>query len=192
MLSSANILRNRLASASDGLKLFCARNVRCRRSNALSSGKNSVMIEAQIDKDLKTALLGGDRTQADTLRGLKSALLYAKVEKGKRDSGLSEEEEIAVLAREAKKRSESAELYEKGGSKERAEAELKEKSIIERYLPKQISEAELKPIVDQAISEVGAEDMSKMGAVIGLVKQKTAGSADGALIAKIVKESLSQ
>jgi uncharacterized protein YqeY len=149
------------------------------------------MIEAQIERDLKTALLSGDRLQADTLRGIKSALLYAKVEKGKRDSGLSEEEERTVLAREVKKRIESAELYAKGGSKERADTELKEKAIIEKYLPKQLSESEVKDIIGQVISESGVNDLSQMGRIIGLVKQKTAGSADGALIARLVKEALS-
>lgn len=150
------------------------------------------MLEQQIEQDLKAALLGGDRQKADTLRGLKSALLYAKVEKGKRDEGLTEEEEIAVLSKEAKKRAESAELYVRGGSQERADAELAEKTIIEKYLPKQLSEEELKPLVDQAINELGVHDVSGMGQVIAAVKKQTAGSADGGLIAKVVKESLSR
>ena len=150
------------------------------------------MLEQQIEQDLKAALLDGDRAKADTLRGLKSALLYVKVEKGKRDSGLSNDEEIAVLAKESKKRAESAELYQKGGIAERAESELSEKAIIDKYLPKQLSEAELIPIVEQAVKELGVTDLSKMGQVIAVVKHNTAGSADGSLIAKVVKESLSK
>ena len=150
------------------------------------------MLEPQIEQDLKAALLAGDKTKAETLRGLKSALLYAKVEKGKRESGLSEEEEVAVLAREAKKRAESAQLYLKGGAKDRAEAELTEKAIIDAYLPKQLSEDELRAIILETIKQTGVSDMSGMGAVIAEVKKKSAGSADGATIARLVKEVLSQ
>ena len=150
------------------------------------------MLEQQIEQDLKAALLEGDRVKAETLRGLKSALLYAKVEKGKRDSGLSKDEEVAVLAKESKKRAESADLYQKGGSADRAETELTEKAFIDKYLPEQLSEAELKPIVEQVIKDLGVTDMSGMGQVIAVVKQKTAGSADGGIIAKAVKENLSK
>lgn len=150
------------------------------------------MLEQRLEQDIKAALLAHDSLKADTLRGLKSALLYAKVAKGKKETGLSEAEEIAVLVGEAKKRSESAELYVQGGSQERADKELKEKAIIEVYLPKQLSEAELVPIVDKTIAELGVSDISGMGQVIGKIREVTAGSADGALIAKLVKERLSK
>lgn len=150
------------------------------------------MLEERLEQDIKTALLAGDALKADTLRGLKSALLYAKVAKGKKESGLSEAEEIAVLSSEAKKRTESAELYVQGGSQERADKELKEKAIIETYLPKQLSEAELVAIVDKTISDLGVSNMSGMGQVIGRIKEVTAGSADGSMIARLVKERLSK
>ena len=150
------------------------------------------MLEQQIEQDLKAALLSGDRMKAETLRGIKSALLYAKVEKGKRETGLSKDEEIAVLSKESKKRTESAELYLKGGSQEKADAELKEKELIDKYLPEQLSETALNEIVESAIKELGATDLSAMGKVIALVKEKTAGAADGGLIAKAVKDKLNQ
>lgn len=150
------------------------------------------MLEKQIEQDLKVALLGGDRFKAQTLRGLKSALLYFKVEKGKRESGLSEDEEIAVLSKEAKKRQESADLYRQGGSEEKAQAELEEKAIIEKYLPAQMPEEEVIKVVDLTIKETGASQLSDMGKVISSVKEKTAGKADGALIARIVKERIGQ
>jgi uncharacterized protein YqeY len=149
------------------------------------------MLEKQIEQDLKTALLGGDQLKVSTLRSIKSALLYLKVEKGKRDSGLSSEEELAILSKEAKKRTESAELYLQGGNKEKAETELAEKAIIDQYLPKQLSEEELLPIVRQVIAELQVQDMSGMGQVIAAVKQKTTGAADGSVIARLVKENLS-
>src|SRR6185369_11783185 len=98
------------------------------------------MLKVRIDQDLKTALLAGDKTLATTLRGLKSAILYVEVAKGVRDEGLSDEEIVTLLAKEAKKRQESADLYVQGGSQERADAELAEKKAIEVYLPQQLSD----------------------------------------------------
>lgn len=148
------------------------------------------MLEKRIEQDLKTALLAGDRLRIDTLRSIKSALLYFKVEKGKRDSGLSVEEEITVLARESKKRTESADLYIQGGNQEKAATELAEKKIIDQYLPEQLSEDELLEIVLATIKELRVNDQSAMGKVIATVKQKTGGAASGGLIARLVKENL--
>lgn len=148
------------------------------------------MLEKRIEQDLKTALLAGDRLKIDTLRSIKSALLYYKVEKGKRDSGLNHEEEISVIAKESKKRSESAELYIKGGNQEKATTELAEKKIIDQYLPEQLSENELLEIVLATIKDLRVDDQSAMGKVIAAVKQKTGGAANGGLIARLVKENL--
>lgn len=150
------------------------------------------MLKARIDQDLKTALLAGDKVLATTLRGLKSVILYAEVAKGVRDTGLGDEEITALLSKEAKKRQESADLYKQGGNEERAAAELAEKVVIEAYLPKQLSDEELQQVVDAAIAEVGADGPSAMGQVIGAVKQKTAGQADGGRIAQLVKERLNK
>lgn len=148
------------------------------------------MLEQKIEQDLKVALLSSDRVRVSVLRGLKSALLYEKVAKGKRDTGLTDDEVIAVLTKEAKKRQESADLYKQGKSEERAEAELAEKAIIEEYLPPQLSEEELAKIVEQTINELGAADIKAMGSVVGAVKGKTAGAADGAIIARLVRDRL--
>ncbi len=148
------------------------------------------MLEKRIEQDLKTALLAGDRLKIDTLRSIKSALLYYKVEKGKRDSGLNHEEEISVIAKESKKRSESAELYIKGGNQEKATTELAEKKIIDQYLPEQLSEDALLEIVLATIKDLRVDDQSAMGKVIAAVKQKTGGAANGGLIARLVKENL--
>lgn len=148
------------------------------------------MLKAQIDQDLKAALLAGNKVLVTTLRGLKSAILYVEVAQGARDKGLSDDEIIAVLAKEAKKRQESADLYRQGGSPERAEAELAEKAVIEHYLPKQLDDQELAKLVDEAIAEVGASGPQAMGQVIGVVKQKAGASADGARIATLVRERL--
>ena len=148
------------------------------------------MLKQQLEQDLKTALLAGDKDRVTVLRGLKSVILYAEVAKGVRAEGLSDAEIIPLLAKEAKKRQESADLYVQGGSPERASTELAEKTIIETYLPKQLSEDDLKKLIDEVVADLGATTPQAMGQVIGAVKQKTVGSADGALIARLVKEKL--
>jgi uncharacterized protein YqeY len=147
-------------------------------------------IKQQIDEDLKAAMLSGDKTLATTLRGLKSAVLYVEVASGKRDEGLDDAAVIDIFTKEAKKRQESADLYRRGGSDDRAEAELAEKKIIEKYLPAQLSDEELKVLIDQTITEVGDAGPQAMGKVIGAVKQSSKGQADGARIASLVKERL--
>jgi uncharacterized protein YqeY len=148
------------------------------------------MLKARIDQDLKTALLAGDKVLAMTLRGLKSVILYAEVAQGSRDQGLSDDEIIALFSKEAKKRQESADLYKKGGNEQSAAAELLEKKVIESYLPSQLSDDELVVIVDKTIADLEISGPSAMGQVISVVKQKTAGQADGARIAQLVKERL--
>lgn len=149
-------------------------------------------IKQQIEQDLKSAMLAGDKQAVSVLRGLKSAVLYAEVEVGKRDSGLSDEEVINVYSKEAKKRQESAGLYRQGGEDSRAAEELAEKSIIDRYLPAQLSETELGAIIDRIVAETEVSaGMQAMGQVIGKVKQQVGAQADGAVIARLVREKLS-
>lgn len=150
------------------------------------------MLEKQIEQDLKTALLSGNKVEAETLRGLRSALLNAKIEQGKRDEGLDDAAVVLILSKEAKKRQESADLYVQGGNQERADAELAEKAMIEKYLPAQLSEEEILQLVDDAISSTGASGPQGMGQVIGAVKAKAGASADGSVIARLAKERLSQ
>lgn len=145
----------------------------------------------QIQNDMKAALLGGDRFVGDTLRGLKAAILNEEVAQGKRDEGLSDNEIEQIVAREVKKRHESVKLYEANGRPELAEPEKKEIAVLEKYLPAQLSEAELIMVIDEQITALGA-DMSKMGQVIGAVKAKVGTSADGATIASLVKQQLSK
>lgn len=145
----------------------------------------------QIQNDTKAALLGGNRFVADTLRGLKAAILNEEVAKGKRDEGLIDAEVEQIVAREVKKRHESVRLYEANGRPELAEAEKNEIAVLEKYLPAQLSEDELVTVIDEQIAVLGA-DMSKMGQVIGAVKAKVGTSADGTTIATLVKQQLSK
>jgi uncharacterized protein YqeY len=147
-------------------------------------------IKSRIDADTKTALLAGEKQKVTTLRGLKSAILYVEVAQDAREKGLEEATIIDVLAKEAKKRQESADMYKQAGDAERTEKELVEKAIIEEYLPAQLSDEELQKIIAKATSETAATGPQAMGQVIGAVKQQTAGQADGARIAQFVKEQL--
>jgi uncharacterized protein YqeY len=151
-----------------------------------------MVIQQQIEGDLKVAMLAGDKTKAETLRGLKSAILNEAIAQNARDSGLPDDVIQKVLAKESKKRAEAAELYVKGGSQERAEAELAEKVIIDGYLPEQASEADTMAAVDAEIAKLNSPTPADMGKIIGAVRAQLGASADGALIAKLVKEKLSQ
>ena len=148
-------------------------------------------IRQQLDDDVKAAMIAGDALRVETLRGLKTAILYADVATKTRDTGGVDDDAImAILFKEAKKRQESADLYVRGGSQERADKELAEKAIIETYLPQQLSDEELGKLVDEAIAATGASEAKDMGRVIGMVKGKAGNSADGAAIAKAVAERL--
>ena len=149
-------------------------------------------LEKTIDHDLKTAQLARDAELVSVLRMLKSTFLYAKVAAGSRETELSDDVIQDILAKEAKKRQESADLYQQGGNADKAAAELKEKAIIERYLPTQLTEAELKTIIDKVIAELGITQPSQMGQAIGAVKKQTGAAADGAAVARLVRERLSQ
>lgn len=149
------------------------------------------MLEQRIEQEIKAALLAGEKDKATTLRGLKAVLLNVKVATGKRDSGLTDDEVITVLAKQAKQRQESADLYKQGGNTEKAKAELAEKAIIESYLPAQLSEAEIAALIDEVIAATGASGPQAMGQVIGQVKAKAGAAADGALVARLTKEKLS-
>jgi len=148
------------------------------------------MLEQKIEQDIKAALLAGDARRVSTLRGVKAVLLNVKVATGKRDSGLSDDEVLVQLGKQAKQRQESADMYVQGGDQGRADAELAEKAIIEAYLPPQLSEAEIGQLVDDAITKTGAAGPQAMGQVIGAVKQQAGATADGAVIARLAKEKL--
>lgn len=146
------------------------------------------MLEQRLEDDLKTAMLAGDAERVSTLRGLKSVLLNKKVADGTRDMAMSNDDVITLLSKEAKKRQESADLYTQGGRPELADKELSEKAIIDSYLPERLSEEAIGELVDQAISSLDAD--ANMGQIIGQVKAKAGAGADGAVIAKLVKERL--
>lgn len=143
----------------------------------------------KIKGDLLTALKSGDKFRADTLRFLLSVIHNAEIAKGK-GAFLTEEELAEVLQRQAKQRRESIEAYEKGSRSDLADKEKKELKIIRGYLPKQLSEGEIKKLAQEVIGEVGAEGPQDLGRVMGVLIPKIKGRADGSVVAKIVGEQL--
>lgn len=148
---------------------------------------DDLTLKAKIDQALKTAMLLRQAETVSVLRGVKSAILYDEVAQGKREVGLNDDEVQAVLAREAKKRQESADLYTQGGNTEKASQELSEKKIIETFLPAALSGEELAELVNTVVT--GNPD-APMGQLIGLVKAQAGPTADGATIARLVKEKI--
>jgi uncharacterized protein YqeY len=148
-------------------------------------------LKQRIADDTKAALLGGDRFAGETLRGLKAAILNEEVAQGKRDTGLDDAVIEQIIVKEVKKRNESAAIYDQNMRQDAADQERREAEILTRYLPEQLGEAELKTIVDAKVAELGATDVKMMGQVMGAVKKEVGNAADGALLAKLVKEKLS-
>lgn len=149
-------------------------------------------LKDSIEQDLKAALLSKDSLKVDTLRGMKNALLYAEVGQGHDRKNLSENEAINVLIKEAKKRQESADLYQQANELTRAKKELDEKNIIEQYLPKSLSEPEIIRLIDQALQQFKDEPKPNLGQIIAYVRQSADGIVDGATVARLAKEKLQQ
>lgn len=147
-------------------------------------------IKKQLESDLKQAMLSRDEHRVSTLKGMKSALQYASVELGVGQE-LSEEQTVKVLQKESKKRTDAADIYAKAGDSVRAEKENAEKQIIDGYLPELMSEEEVSKLVDEIVAGQVVTQQS-MGKIIGEVRSKSGGLADGSLIAKLVKEKIDQ
>lgn len=149
-------------------------------------------LKEQLQSDMKAALLGGNRFEADVLRNLKAAILNEEVARNKREEGLSDPEIEQVIAREVKKRRESIALYAQNGRQDLADDEAREVAVLETYLPEQLSDDEIRTLVDEVIAELDVAGPQAMGQVIGAVKTRAGSAADGALVARIVKEQLNK
>ena len=149
-------------------------------------------VKAQLQTDLTTAMKARDEVATSTIRMLRAAIMNAEVA-GSEAIELTDDQAIAVLQSEAKKRTEAAEVYAEAGRDESAAKERAELAIIERYLPAAMSDAELEGIVDEEIAAAaanGAEGGKAMGMVIKAVRERAGASADGGRIAALVKSKL--
>ncbi len=142
----------------------------------------------RLQGEAMAALKGGDRRRAEALRLIVAALKHERTQGTRHD--LSEQEELAVLKRERKRRREAAEVYEGAGRAEQAEQERYEEAIIESYLPEELSDEELTRLVDEAIASTGASSVKEMGMVIGTVMRAVAGRADGGRVSALVRAKL--
>jgi len=142
----------------------------------------------KISEDLKAAMLARQKDRLESLRAIKTALLLAKTESGVHE--LSEDQELKILQKLVKQRRESAEIYKTQNRPDLHENEIKEAAIIEEYLPRQMTEAELVPLLRAIIQRVGASSQKDMGKVMGAATKELAGKADGKMIAEQVKALL--
>jgi hypothetical protein len=149
------------------------------------------MLQQQISQDFLTAYKAKRELEVSTLRMLKAALTNKLIEKKMaKEEILPDEEAIAVIKSEVKKRKDSAESYESGGRTDLADKEKSEISILEKYLPQQLSEDKVRELVTAVISEMGAIGSSDFGKAMGVVMAKSQGMADGQIVSKILKEEL--
>ena len=146
-------------------------------------------LKQQIDNDIKKAMLEKNKDELTALRSIKSLILLAETEKGGSDT-LAGDIENKLLMKAAKQRKESAEIFQKENREDLAKKELIELEIISRYLPKQLSEEEIKTELQKIIAQVGAKTPQDMGKVMGVATKQLAGKADGKLISDLVKKLL--
>ncbi len=147
-------------------------------------------LENTINQDIKAAMLAKDKKTLEALRAVKAAILLAKTDKGG-GGNIAEDAEMKILQKLVKQRKESAELYKQQGRDDLFEEETFQMSVIEKYLPEQMSEDEIRKVVREIIAETGASSMKDMGRTMGMASKKLTGKADNKVVAGIVKELLS-
>ena len=143
-----------------------------------------------ISNDIKEAMKAKDKVALDTLRNIKKALLEAKTAPGAGDT-VSDETAIKIIQKLAKQGKESAELYKSQNRDDLANEELAQVAVMEKYLPKQMSEEEITAALKEIIAQTGASKPQDMGKVMGVATKQLAGKADGKVISAIVKQLLS-
>ena len=148
-------------------------------------------LEQKVMADLKTAMLAKDEKSLRSLRAIKAAIILAKTAEGA-GGEIKEEDEIKLLQKLIKQRKDSLEIYKTQQREDLARKEQEEISVIEKFLPKQISADELKAILQKIITDTGASSPADMGKVMGIASKQLAGKADGKTISTTVKELLAK
>lgn len=146
-------------------------------------------LEQQIMTELKAAMIAKDEAALRGLRAIKAAILLAKTADGK-STEISEEDEMKILQKLAKQRKDSLDVFVQQNREDLAQKEREELAIIEKFLPKQMSEDELRAALQIIVSETGASSAADMGKVMGAATKQLAGKADGKMISAMVKEIL--
>lgn len=145
-------------------------------------------LEEKINADIKSAMLAKESAKLEALRAVKSAILLLKTS----PEGYTDETELKALQKMVKQRKETAEVYKTQNRQDLADVELSQAAVIEQYLPKQMSEEEIKAEVSKIISSVGATSPADMGKVMGVASKQLAGKADGKMISSLVKDLLAK
>lgn len=145
-------------------------------------------IVEEIASDIKCALKSGDTERVGVLRMISASLQNEQLSV---NEALSDDRIIAVLRKEAKKRVDAADAFRKGGREERADLEDREKAIIETYLPPELSDDELKQIIQSVMQETGATSVADLGRVMGLTMKRVKGRCDGTKVRSIVEDIFS-
>lgn len=150
-----------------------------------------MLIQDQIDSDIKDAMRAKAADKLSVLRLLKSALKYASIEKGGAEAKLDDPEAVLVIRKQVKQRQDSVEGFEKGGRPELAAKEKAEIEFLNTYLPKALSESELATLVAEAIAESGATTKAQMGLAMKVATAKAAGRIDGKTLSSAIQKALS-
>lgn len=145
-------------------------------------------LETTIMADIKAAMLARDQKKLEALRAIKAQILLEKTKGG--NTELTEAAELSLLQKLVKQRKESATIYEQNGRQELADEEKFQASVIEAYLPKPLSDEELRNIIKDIIAQTGASSIKDMGKVMGMATKQVAGKADNSKVSMIVKEIL--
>ena len=145
-------------------------------------------LEEKINADIKAAMLAKEAAKLEALRAVKSAILLLKTSQ----EGYTDESETKALQKMVKQRKETADIYKTQNREDLAAVELSQAAVIEAYLPKQMSEDEIRAEIAAIITSVGASSPADMGKVMGVASKQLAGKADGKIISTVVKELLSK
>jgi uncharacterized protein YqeY len=148
------------------------------------------MLKKKLQEELKQSMLARTELRTSVLRMLLSALNYYEIQKGGAGYEATDEDVLAVIQKEAKQRRDSIEEFKKANRMELVDKETKELEMLQAYLPQQMSEEEIKSLVKNAINQTNAKTIVDMGKVMGALMPKVKGKADGTLVSKIVRESL--
>ncbi|MBF4471979.1 GatB/YqeY domain-containing protein [Flavobacterium sp. HJJ] len=146
-------------------------------------------LSVQIMDEIKTAMRAKDTVALEALRAIKSELLLAQTASGSKEE-ISADDEIKLLQRLVKTRKESARIFTEQNRPDLAEPELAQVAVIEKFLPAQLSEAEVEVVIAKIIAETGASGIASMGKVMGLAAAQLGGTAEGKIISSIVKKLL--
>lgn len=147
-------------------------------------------LETQIQADIKAAMIAKDKVALAATRAVKAAILLAKTAEGAVKENIEDAEVVKIIGKLVKQRKESASIYSQQNRQDLADNELAEAAVMEKYLPKALSEEETEAAVKAIIAETGASSMADMGKVMGVATKRLAGQADGKLISSIVRKLL--